>query len=124
DKSPSSDTTHSGEVTSTTTNMDVLDSGEYVAAQSLPHTKVQHHDDQRNAHVESSSDNGDDSHEESSSDSGNDSDDEGDNLAEYHSREVMESTDATKSVLVCNPNGIHLEADQSRWFNSKNESSE
>ncbi|MCD7456409.1 hypothetical protein HAX54_031641 [Datura stramonium] len=85
DKSPSSDTTYLGEVTSTTSNMDVLDSGEYVAAHSPAHTTIQHHAEQKNAHVESSSDSGDDSHVESSSDNENDSDDEGDNLAEYHS---------------------------------------
>ncbi|MCD7459475.1 hypothetical protein HAX54_040983, partial [Datura stramonium] len=124
DKSPSSDTTYSGEVTPTTANMNESKSGEYVAAHSPAHTIVQHHDYQTNAHVESISDNGDDSHMENSSNCGNNSDDEGDNPVEYHSQEAIESPEATELVSVSNPNGIPLEVGLSGWFNSTNESSE
>ncbi|MCD7471392.1 Polycomb group RING finger protein 5 [Datura stramonium] len=114
DKSPSSDTTYSGEATPTTANMDKSEGGEYVAAQSPAQTIVQHLDGQTYAHVESSLDSEGDSHMENGSDSGNSSDDDCDNPAYYHSQEAIESPEVTELVSVSNPQVIHLEVDLSK----------
>ncbi|MCD9646903.1 hypothetical protein HAX54_037154 [Datura stramonium] len=110
DKLSSSDATNSEEVrveTSTTTNIDVTNIGEYVADHLPVHTADQRHANQLCVPLESNSNN------------------EGESDVEvYSSQEGFKDLDATESVLVSNINGIHLEVDLSGWSNSENANSE